>query len=370
MRYVRTATVNISSGADMPLRKTDHVRICADEQTYRIEDDSDDFAAVRLVPNAMPEVNFSDIDTGVDFLGFGLALPLMISPMSGGTKVNKDFNRIIATIAQQCRVACGLGSMRVLFRHPELEAQFAIKRIAADVPVVGNIGSVQLREHSPDAIIRLCDKLKVDALSVHLNCGQELFQQDGDRDFVGARAALEALVRSSPYPIIVKETGFGIAPREIRALIDCGVRQIDVAGSGGSNWIRVEAYRQQQNAHGYPSADLFSDWGLSTAKILVALRDASWARESTVIASGGIRNAMHIAKSIALGASMTSMALPFVRMIINHGMERAIAFVHQLTLDLSTIMLMCGADSIAALRRSALTIGSELTHVARQLNDG
>lgn len=365
-QYGKMGIVSTASDANIPTRKADHVNICTDEQTYTIEGGGD-FDSVRLMHNALPELNFAQIDTRVSFGGHTLSLPLIISPMSGGMKTKHDFNQLVATVAQQCRIACGLGSMRVLFRHPELASQFAIKDIAADVPVIANIGAVQLIEHTPDAILALCDRLRVDMLSVHLNCGQELFQQDGDRDFVGVRTMVEKLVNASPYPIMVKETGCGIAPQAVQALIECGVKHIDIAGRGGSNWIQVEAYRHAQTERPYPNAELFSDWGVSTAAILVALRDAPWASAHSIIASGGIRNAMHIAKSMALGASCTSMALPFVRIIINHGVEHAIAFVEQLKLDLSTIMLLCGAGTIAQLRGAPVSVEHALAHSAQQL---
>ena len=310
----------------------------------------------------------SAIDASTDCAGYRIALPLMIAPMSGGTKIRDDFNHMVASVAQHCRIPCGLGSMRVLLRHPEVESQFLIKSIARDVPLIANIGAVQLRERALlFKTISLCDRLGADILSVHLNCGQELFQEDGDRDFVGMRAAISEIVKLSPIPIMAKETGFGIAPKDVRALIDCGVKYIDVAGSGGANWINVEAYRHQETEQPYPDATLFSDWGISAAIILAALQDSSWTKGCTLIASGGIRNAMHIAKSIALGASLTSMALPFSRILMKHGVAHAIQFVEQIVTDLKTIMLLCGAKSIADLQSCNLLMSHEFTHTVSQL---
>jgi len=362
--------VSTDSSASIVTRKADHVRICADEKNYTIESTENDFDAIRLVPNALPEVNFAHIDTAVNFGGYRIALPLMISPMSGGTKVARDFNHHVATIAKECRLACGMGSMRVLLRHPELESQFLLKSIVGDIPVIANISAAQLREDAViGSLLPLCRRIGADMLSVHLNCGQELFQENGDRDFIGMRSAIAQLVKESPIPIIVKETGFGIAPREIAALIECGVEYIDVAGSGGANWIQVEAYRHQHVADSYPNANLFSNWGLSTATIMAALYTSGAAEQCAIIASGGIRDALQIAKSVALGASLTAMALPFARMIVNEGVERAIKFVQQIALDLKTIMLLVGATSITELQKSAVLLRHDIAHAAEQLNN-
>ncbi len=267
--------------------------------------------------------------------------------MTGGSEAGLEVNRELAKAAQATGLPVGLGSFRVLFEHPELDGQFRLKSLAPDVPVLANLGAVQVRDRPQAEVLEWLRRLEVQALVVHLNPGQELFQPEGDRDFRGLRQAVARLCEHSPVPVIVKETGFGILPSLVRELLDAGAAYVDLAGAGGTNWIRVEAYRLGGDERA--AAEEFADWGLPTAVLLGALQGTE-----RVLASGGLRGGLDAAKAVALGAHLAGMALPFIREVCAGGAEAVIRLVRRLETSFRSAMLLTGSRTLKDLRRGVL----------------
>ncbi len=338
---------------DIAGRKQAHIDICVEPQ-YAVETGSADFSGIRFIHRALPEIDADEVDTGVDFLGYRLSQPWFISSMTGGSAQSYGVNKELARAAQEARVAVGMGSIRILLRKPEVMEHFRLKEIARDVPVFANIGGVQLPQIDLQQLLDLIGELGVDALAVHLNPGQELLQPEGDRDFRHVLAGLEQLCAESPVPIIAKETGFGISPSDARALLEVGVWGINVAGTGGTNWMRIEAYRASEAD--LRVADEFNDWGLPTAVLLEAIRrsEPRLFREGRLIASGGIRTGMDVAKSIALGAQLAGSALPFIRAVKAGGAEAVLAELGHVQRVLATAMSLTGSLNIADLQAAPL----------------
>ena len=298
--------------------------------------------------NALPEVDALSLSLKREFLGFESSAPFFISCMTGGSDEGFRANKNLAIAAQQNGIAVGTGSIRVLFEHPEVFEHFHLKRFATDVPVIANIGGVQLPQIDHPQIYEMIKKLEVQAIAVHLNPGQELYQCDGDRNFAGIRSSLLRFCAGCPVPVIVKETGFGIAPNLIGQLLDEGVTYVDVAGAGGTNWVLVEAYRAE-NAMA-ASAEDFSDWGIPTAHILAASGDHG----GRVLASGGIRSGMDIAKSLALGAHMAGLALPFIRSEVDGGLEAVNNLIEVLVTTIKNVMVLTNSKSVDDLSSAPL----------------
>ena len=352
-----------NSAAEISTRKEHHLDICLDDERYP------DPAAggtsldeVRLVHRALPELDYGAIDTTQRFLRARLRLPLLISCMTGGSGRGRSANRALAEAAQRTGVAVGVGSIRPLLRDPDTFADFHVKPRAPDVPVLANLGAVQLRDLGAAALRPLLERLEVQGLVVHLNAGQELFQPGGDRDFRGLLEAIADAVAGCGVPVLVKETGFGIGPAEIRLLLGYGVRYVDVAGSGGTNWIAVEGERLA--APERHSARAFADWGLPTGVLLAVLGGGEAGR---VIASGGLRHGVHLAKALALGAGLGAMALPFIRAVMAGGLEGAVALIGRIEHELRTAMTLCGAPTLAALRRAPLMQSAAFRHQVAEL---
>lgn len=273
-----------------------------------------------------------------------MAAPIFISCMTGGSERGFSANRELAKAAREKGYAVGMGSIRILFDHPELFDHFHLKALAPDVPVLANIGGVQIRDEEHGKLFELVKKLEVDSLVVHLNPGQELFQPEGDRDFRGIKDSIARLCEGSPVPLIVKETGFGIRPGLVSELLARGVRYVDLAGAGGTNWVTVEAYRLPEQERQEPEE--FADWGIPTALILACLGRY----QGQILASGGVRSGLDVAKSIALGAHAAGLALPLIREVLSGGAEAVVRYLDRLENTLRSVLVLTGSRTAAELR--------------------
>ena len=285
-----------------------------------------------------------EIDCSVSFLGYSIPVPLIISCMTGGSEKGIQVNRDLACAAQETGIPVGMGSIRVLFENPGLLHSFNLKQYAPDVPVLANLGVVQVRDLDHKNIFKTVEKLQADCLVIHLNPGQELFQPGGDCDFRGLKEAVGHLCGTCPVPVVVKETGFGIRPAVVEELLQLGAAYIDIAGAGGTNWIAVESYRLRTGDRN--TAALFDSWGIPTSLLLAALGE----KENRVLASGGIRSGLDGAKSVALGARLAGMALPFVRAAAAGGKQGAIQLIEQYTKAFRAVMVLTGSKNLTDLR--------------------
>lgn len=326
-------------------RKAQHLEICVREESYRVETGSTFLDHVHFAHRALPEVSKHELNMGTEFLGYPISMPLLISSMTGGSAGGYDANKQLAVAAQKAGVPVGMGSIRILFRKPEVADHFRLKRYAPDVPVLANIGGVQTRELDHSTLFEWIKELEVDGLAVHLNPGQELSQEDGDRDFRGVLDSIRRLCTNCPVPVVVKETGFGIGPADAQRLIDAGAAYVNVAGSGGTNWIQVERYRLPE-AMAEVAAE-FEGWGAPTGLLLAAIREL----ELPAIASGGLRSGMDLAKCIAMGAKLGGYALPFIRAVQAGGSEAVVARIEHFREVLRNVMVLTGSESIDELTR-------------------
>src|SRR5205823_2136188 len=253
---------------DLKQRKSQHLDLV---QRPEVEPESADplFSCVRLVHRATPELALADIDLSAGLCGKRLRAPLMIVGMTGGTERAGQINRDLAALAQEAGVAFGVGSMRILLDQPDLLPTFS-PRPARPPLLCANLGAQQLVQRGPQAAVKLIEMLGADAICIHLNPAQELVQADGDRDFRGCLAAIGALATQTS--VLVKETGCGLSPEVVKALLDAGVRAIDVSGAGGTSWPRVEQMRAK-TAESRGLGEILSDWGIPTAAAVVAARE-------------------------------------------------------------------------------------------------
>ncbi len=342
-----TLDPQISEG-DLSTRKAQHLDICIRADEYAVESGATGFEHVSFVHRALPEIAMEEVDTGMDFLGYRSRLPLFISSMTGGSAEGYNVNKQLARAAQEAGVPVGMGSIRILFRKPEVLDHFRLKELAPDVPVFANIGGVQLRDMEHASIIEMVKRLEVDALAVHLNPGQELFQPDGDRDFRGVLDGIERFCRASPVPVMVKETGFGISPSLVRELLKRGAAFVNIAGSGGTNWVRVESHRLPAEVR--EAAEEFDTWGLPTAVVLAALEGET----DRVLASGGMRTGLDLAKATAMGARLSGFALPMVRAVTEGGVDGVLGYIEHLETVLRNAMVLTGSRTLTDLRRCRL----------------
>jgi isopentenyl-diphosphate delta-isomerase len=289
-------------------RKLDHIRICLEKPE---ESKKGPFEDLVLSHKALPEIDEADIDTSCQFLGRKLKAPLMISAMTGGHPDVKQINVRLGEAASELGIALGVGSQRAALEDRSLEDTFsAVRDAAPDIPIIGNIGAVQLKRSGPEIIDRLAEMIDADAIAVHLNFLQECIQPEGDKDASGVLEALRSAAKGS-VPIMVKETGAGISREVAQDLVCAGVKMIDVSGVGGLSWAGVESFRAAEVGDDEleQMGRLFESWGVPTPVSIVECKAAG----AFVISSGGVRSGLDAAKSLALGASLAGSALPLLR---------------------------------------------------------
>jgi isopentenyl-diphosphate Delta-isomerase len=335
-------------------RKADHLEVAASGRA--------DFARstllehVHLAHQALPELALDDIDLTTDLVGKQLRAPLVITGMTGGTAEAATVNRDLAKAAQAAGVALGLGSQRAMAEHPELASSYQVRDVAPDVVLFGNVGAVQAKAMGVDKVVELAKAIGADAICVHLNPGQELIQDHGDRDFSGIVDTIARLVESSALPIIVKETGCGLSPQAARALVGAGVHTVDVSGAGGTSWVAVEAVRAADGSEAAALGGELWDWGLPTAVAVVGCVRAGL----DTIASGGLRSGYDVARALALGARAGGMAAPMLRAQRAGGSEAVAAMIDRVTRAIRAVCLLTGSRSAVDLARAPKHLGAPL----------
>lgn len=342
-------------------RKADHLEVAASGRAQFAK--STLLEHVHLVHHALPELALDAIDLSTTLVGKQLRIPLVITGMTGGTAEAAQVNRDLARAAQAMGVAFGVGSQRAMAEHPELAASYAVRDVAPDVVLFGNVGGVQVLTMGPERVVELAKQIGADAICVHLNPGQELIQERGDRDFRGVADGIARLVEVSPLPVIVKETGCGLSPDAIRRIAYTGVDTVDVAGAGGTSWVAVEAVRAAEASDAAVLGTELWDWGVPTAVAVVAAARANL----DVIASGGIRSGYDVARAIALGAKVGGCAAPMLRAQRAGGYDGVVAAIRQFEHALRGICLLTNCATVGALATAPRHLGAPLREYLRDL---
>lgn len=340
----------LASETETQTRKADHLRVCL-EDDVQFRQTTSGLECYRFQHCCLPELDWNEVDLCTPFLGKILKAPILISSMTGGTDQARRINQRLAAIAQQYGFAMGVGSQRVALEQPEVRDTFDVRAIAPDILLFANLGAVQLNYGCGlEECQRLVDWLQADALILHLNPLQESVQTRGDRNFRNLFQKIEQICAQLPVPVIAKEVGNGISAPMAKRLVEAGVGAIDVAGAGGTSWAKVESGRAHDPLQRRLGAT-FADWGIPTAECIVAVR--SVAPQIPLIASGGLRNGLDVAKAIALGANLGGLALPFLQ-----AADQSEAALEEqadlLVAELTTALFCTGSASLSALRQPGL----------------
>lgn len=330
-------------------RKLEHIRAVLSDP--HVERQASGFDKISLTHRALPELDMDAVETSCQFLGKQLPFPLLISSMTGGADDEcLRMNRNLAIAAQETGVALAVGSQRVMFTNPEAKASFDLRDLAPDVPLMANVGAVQLNkgftlEHCKAAV----DVLKADALYLHLNPLQEAVQPEGDRDFTGLAAKIADVAHGLDVPVVLKEVGSGLSQADVTLGLDAGIRHFDVAGRGGTSWSRIEYHRRSEE-----DDDLglvFQDWGLTTVESLIEAREtlSQYTQKTTLIASGGIRDGVDMAKSVILGADLCGVAGPFLA-AAQDSSDSVVKKIKKFKREFTTAMFLLGCADLQSLK--------------------
>ena len=336
---------------DTQTRKRDHINLCLDlgsgveysRKTTWLE-------YVELIHEAVPELDLEEISTEARLLGRAFKLPVLIEGMTGGTPEAYEINRSLAEAAEKLGIPIELGSQRAALTDPGLEYTYKVAREAAPKAfLIGNIGAVQLAKEGVTAAEKAVEMIEADALALHLNSLQELVQPEGSAFFRGVLRAVREASEKLPVPLIAKEVGTGISGETAKALVEAGVRVIDVAGAGGTNWAKIELERSRGVAPAkFSIAEVFLEWGIPTAASVLEVSSAVEGVE--VIASGGIRDGLQAAKALAIGADFVGIARPLLKPA-TQGPEAVVKNIAEIGEQLKTAMFLTGVKSVNDLKK-------------------
>lgn len=328
-------------------RKSEHIDIAL-EKDVAASGITTHFEQYRFLHNALPEIDFSEITLATQFLGKPLQAPFLISSMTGGTERAWAINKTLAAVAEEKGWAMGLGSVRAAIEHPDTAYTFYVRKHAPTIPILANLGAVQFNYgYGIDQCRQVVELTEADALILHFNTMQEVFQPEGDTNFKNLLLKIESVCRKLEVPVGVKEVGWGISGELARKLVDVGVSFIDVAGAGGTSWSQVEKFRTQDIMR-REAAESFADWGIPTADCIRDVR--LHAPECTLVGSGGIQNGVDGAKAIALGSDLVGFGRSLLAPAANSSADELRYLLDRIELECKIAMFGIGTPSIADLK--------------------
>jgi isopentenyl-diphosphate delta-isomerase len=338
--------------AETRKRKAEHIKICL-EHKAQARNATTGFEDVHLVHKALPEVDRETIDLSTTVLGHKFAAPLIVGAMTGGTEEATKINANIAEAVEKLGLGMGVGSQRAAIEDKELAETFTIvRKKAPNAFLIANIGAVQLvNGYGANEAKKAIEMIDADALAIHLNAMQEAVQPEGQTDFHGVLAKIGEFAGKLDKPVIVKETGAGIAAEQAREFERAGVAAIDVGGLGGTSFAAVEHFRAETNEQRL-LADAFWDWGIPTAASLVEVAQTV---KIPVIASGGLRSGVDVAKALALNACLASVAQPVLEAAVKSAVETE-KVISRFVEELRNTMFLVGAQNVKALAKVPVVV--------------
>jgi isopentenyl-diphosphate delta-isomerase len=336
-------------------RKLEHIRICLEREIESTV--STGFDDITLVHNAVPEINLDDVNVETQFLGHQLKAPLIVTAMTGGHQEALPINKHIAQAVEALGLAMGVGSQRAAVEDASLADSFTVTREnAPNAFLIGNIGAPQLSlGWGVEEVKTAIEMIKADAMAIHFNAAQEAVQPEGEATFAGVLQALKTLITNVSTPFIAKETGAGLSQSAATVLANAGVKALDVAGLGGTSWPAVEVERAKpEDAMKATLGRWFTNWGIPTA---VATFEVAYSvkKRIPVIASGGIRTGIDVAKAIAIGADFAGVALPVLSPAILDA-KAVQLFLESLIHGLKAAMFLVGASNLKELSQAPLVV--------------
>lgn len=331
---------------DINKRKTEHIRICLTENVEGVNKTTG-LEGISFIHNALPEIDFADIRLDTTFLGHDLKAPFLVSSMTGGSELASKINRNLAIAAEEKGWAIALGSTRALLESEAHEDSFLIRKYARSVPLIANLGAVQLNYgYGVEECQRIVDLTEADSLVLHLNSLQEVVQDGGDLNFSNLLPKIEKVCQALSVPVGVKEVGFGIDGTVAEKLYQAGISYIDVAGAGGTSWSQVEKLRTQDPLR-KAAAEAFNSWGIPTKDCIVSVR--SKLSNVPIVASGGMKTGLDAAKAITIGADMIGFARQLLQ-AATETPEAVIRTMEQIELEMKMTMFGIGVKSIEGLK--------------------
>ena len=331
-------------------RKKEHLELSLNAEVA-FKNKSNGFEYYEFIHDATTEVELDKIYFETKFFKKKINYPFIISCMTGGTEEAENINAQLAIVAEELKIPIGVGSQRQAIENKNFRNTYdIIRKNAKTVPVLGNLGAAELvKLKSFTSVKMMVDLIHADAFVIHLNPLQELLQLEGTPYFTGLLKSLKRLVEEIEIPVIVKEIGAGISGKASKALLETGVKGIDVAGAGGTSWAAIEMLRNKSMTNDY-----FWDWGLPTSFCLRESYKLKINYKFILIGSGGINSGVDAAKAIALGADYVASARTILKQLDSNGIDGVKKTIADWFEIIRKIMFLTGSSSMKELRKNKL----------------
>ncbi|MFZ3577576.1 type 2 isopentenyl-diphosphate Delta-isomerase [Virgibacillus sp. DJP39] len=342
-------------------RKTEHIRLCLNDNVEGVNKTTG-LEGISFIHNALPEIDFNDIQLETTFLGKKVNAPFLVSSMTGGSELAEEINGNLAKAAEQKGWAIALGSTRALLESDAHMNSFLVRQHAPTAPLIANIGAVQFNYgYGARECQRIVDLTEADSIVLHLNSLQEITQDEGDINFHELLPKIEEVCKKLTVPVGVKEVGFGIEGTVARRLFDAGISYIDVAGAGGTSWSQVEKLRSKDPLR-KAAAEAFNSWGIPTKDCIVSVK-SELGSAVPVVASGGMKTGVDAAKALTIGADVIGFARKLLQ-AATESEDAVIKAMDQIEMELKMTMFGIGVKTIDELKNT-----NRVTIMGRSLLD-
>ncbi len=347
-------------------RKRDHLRHALDPANQALGLSGLD--AIQLHHDALPELDFDEVELTSSCLGLPLRAPFFVAGMTAGHAEASDLNLKLARACRDRGWAMGVGSQRRELDGEVVDDWKWLRKEVPELVLFANLGLSQVRLATTDQIRRVVEGLGAQALCIHLNALQECMQPEGTPQFRGGLARIVELTRALPVPVVLKETGCGFSARTLNRVADFLIGAVDVSGLGGTHWGRIEGARatatfsadqgRKDDAMRARAALVFGEWGESTVESVISASRILPARIE-VWATGGVRSGLDAAKLIALGAHLVGYAKPALE-AVTLGEPALQAWMQSQEFELKTALFCSGHSSPQQLRERGVMKGSDV----------
>ena len=333
-------------------RKRGHIKSALNQEPHQ-----SCFDSIRLKHRSLPNVSLNAIVLETQFFNKTTDAPFFVSSMTGGPSEAERINRHLAEACKELRIAMGVGSQRISIQDGEASGlSWSVRRAIGDLPLFANFGAVNLPHlKTIQELGRILDPIEADALILHLNPMQEVFQPDGDTDWRDIIGYISKVCEWSPVPVVVKEVGFGLDLHSSKELVSAGVKILDVAGTGGTRFADIEIGLNENIREILSTNDVFNNWGYTTTECLINISRAL--PSTTCWASGGIRNGLDVAKSMCLGASAVGIAGRLLRPA-TESTDAVLKVMKQFISELRITCFGLGVETVRDLNNSHILEGT------------
>lgn len=327
-------------------RKAKHVELVLKEDVA-VEHSTNGFEYFEIIPSAIPDINYSDISMETQFLGRTFSAPILVAGMTGGYPEAEKINKSLAKVCSKLNIPMGVGSQRAMILKPEMTKTFDVKKETPDVFLIGNLGLVQFcLDFDIPEFDQAQEGINADAMAIHLNAFQELCQPEGDLNFKGAWSHFEKICKNSKVPVIGKEVGAGIGWEEVIKMENIGCSAVDVGGSGGTSWAKIELMRYEGEKKPFELDDPTLRWGVPTA---FGTYEATSKSKLPIISTGGMYHGLMAAKSLAMGSTLVGIARPVLQHLVDGGEEQAEKWLKDYIETIKRVMFLMGVEDIKSL---------------------